>query len=138
MGDYYRQEDWQDEQAKDPKFVEAQEEQKLSYQLTRLRLIRGLTQEELAERIDTRQSSISRLESGKQKPSIGFLEKVVDALDGVMELDVYPREEYEEYIESISHDEEETGEREFVIEVHNWPMRPQMNVNTVNESAEPM
>lgn len=39
----------------------------------------GLTQEQLAERMHTSQSSIARLESGRSKPSVTTLEKVAEA-----------------------------------------------------------
>lgn len=45
------------------------------------RLKRGLTQTGLAKKIGTRQSAISRLESGSYNPSINFLEKVAKALN---------------------------------------------------------
>ena len=45
-----------------------------------LRLEQGLSQEALAERIGTKQSAISRLESGDYNPSVEFLSKVAHAL----------------------------------------------------------
>lgn len=45
------------------------------------RIKRGLTQKELARRIGTKQSAVSRLESGSCNPSISFLQKVADALN---------------------------------------------------------
>lgn len=39
-----------------------------------------MSQEELAERIGTKKSNISRLESGKYNPSLDFLTKVAEAL----------------------------------------------------------
>lgn len=45
------------------------------------RLAAGLTQEGLAQRIGTRQSVISRLESGEANPSLGTLRKVAKALN---------------------------------------------------------
>lgn len=44
------------------------------------RIEKGLTQEELARKIGTKQSAISRLESGTYNPSLAFLEKVASAL----------------------------------------------------------
>jgi DNA-binding XRE family transcriptional regulator len=41
---------------------------------------RNLTQKELAELIGTRQSNISRLESGNYNPSIDFLNKIALAV----------------------------------------------------------
>ena len=45
------------------------------------RIEEGLTQRELARKIGTKQSAVSRLESGSYNPSIAFLQKVADALD---------------------------------------------------------
>lgn len=44
------------------------------------RLKMGLTQEELAKRLNTKQSSISRLERGLDLPSLSFLAKIADVL----------------------------------------------------------
>ena len=44
------------------------------------RIEKGLTQKELAQRIGTKQSAISRLESGTYNPSLSFLQKVSEAL----------------------------------------------------------
>ncbi len=45
------------------------------------RVQKGLTQKELAERVGTKQTSISRLESGRLSPSISFLSQIATALD---------------------------------------------------------
>lgn len=44
------------------------------------RLEQGLTQSELAKKIGTKQSAISRIESGNYNPTITFLEKTAKAL----------------------------------------------------------
>jgi len=44
------------------------------------RLEKGITQSELAQMIGTKQSAISRLESGSYNSSMAFLQKVADAL----------------------------------------------------------
>ncbi len=44
------------------------------------RIEKGLTQTQLAKKIGTKQSAVSRLESGECNPSIHFLEKVAKAL----------------------------------------------------------
>jgi DNA-binding XRE family transcriptional regulator len=49
-------------------------------QLIKLRIEKGLSQEELARIVGTRQSAISRLESGDYNPSMQFLYKVAKAL----------------------------------------------------------
>jgi len=45
------------------------------------RIEKGFTQSDLAKKVGTRQSAISRLESGNYNPSISFLEKVAKALN---------------------------------------------------------
>ena len=45
------------------------------------RIKKGLSQKELARKIGTKQSAISRLESGTYNPSLSFLQKVSEALD---------------------------------------------------------
>ena len=47
---------------------------------------RGLTQTELAERIGTKQSVISRLEIGKANPSVAFLRKLAEALSSNLQI----------------------------------------------------
>jgi transcriptional regulator with XRE-family HTH domain len=83
-----RFDDWLDEQMQDPAFRAAMEELEPAYQVARLRIVRGLTQKELAKLVGTRQSSISRLESGKAQPSISFLRRVIEALGGRLVIQV--------------------------------------------------
>ena len=45
------------------------------------RLKQGISQGELAEKIGTRQSAISRFESGSYNPTVQFLYKIADALN---------------------------------------------------------
>jgi DNA-binding XRE family transcriptional regulator len=45
------------------------------------RIENGLSQSQLAKKIGTKQSAISRFESGRSNPSIGFLRKLADAVD---------------------------------------------------------
>ncbi len=48
--------------------------------LIEARIKKGLTQEALARKIKTKQSAIARVESGNANPSIGFLQKLAEAL----------------------------------------------------------
>lgn len=45
------------------------------------RIEKGLTQAGLAHKMKTKQSAVSRLESGNYNPSLAFLEKAAKALD---------------------------------------------------------
>ena len=49
-------------------------------QLIQIRNELGFTQKELADKVGTRQSAISRLEAGEYNPSIEFLNKLAHAL----------------------------------------------------------
>ncbi|UNC93537.1 helix-turn-helix transcriptional regulator [Candidatus Contubernalis alkaliaceticus] len=49
-------------------------------ELIKFRIEQGLSQKELAEKIGTKQSAISRLESGEYNPSIELLSKIAHAL----------------------------------------------------------
>ena len=60
--------------------------QKLISKLTAARIEKGLTQEQLAMRIGTQRSNISRIESGTQNLSVDMLTKICDALD--MDFDI--------------------------------------------------
>ncbi len=80
-----------------PDFVQAYREVEPEFQAARqvlgLRLARGLTQEELAQRVGTKQSSISRLERASIKPSLSFLQRVAEALDAQLVVRLIPKEE---------------------------------------------
>ena len=79
-------EEWEAEQLHDAKFVEALKELEPGYQIARLRMIRGLTQEQLAEMVGTKQPAIARLESGQTTPSISFLRRLACALGANLEI----------------------------------------------------
>ena len=73
-----------EEKLRDPEFRQAYEELEPAYQVARLRIMRGLTQAQLAERVGTKQPSIARLESGQVPPRLSFLRRVVEALGGTL------------------------------------------------------
>jgi len=50
------------------------------------RIEKRMTQAELAERADTKQSNISRFESGNYNPSVEFLQKIAEALGKRLEI----------------------------------------------------
>ena len=55
-------------------------------QVIRKRLEKGLSQKQLAEKVGTKQSAISRLEGGNSNPSVAFLEKISKALGGKLQI----------------------------------------------------
>ncbi len=91
---------WQEhkkELLKDPEFAreyQALEPQyRLAAALIRLRRSRGLTQEQLAKLVNTKQESIARLESARSLPSLSMLQRVAGALGAEIEINLKPREE---------------------------------------------
>jgi len=80
---------------RDPEFraeYEALElEYKLASALIQLRLSKGLTQEELAKKLHTKQASIARLESGSSLPSLSTVKRVAEALDAELDIAVRPK-----------------------------------------------
>lgn len=68
-----------------PAFKKAYEESELEYQIARAlikaRIEKGLTQAQLAKKLHTRQSVISRVENAKTVPSLSFLKRLADVLN---------------------------------------------------------
>ena len=82
--------DFKKDLLKDPEFKKAYDALELEFsvieQVIRRRLEKGLSQKQLAEKIGTKQSAISRLEGGNISPSIAFLEKVAKALGSKLQI----------------------------------------------------
>jgi len=70
-------------QMKNPDFAQEyealREEHEIARQIIRARLAAGLTQKELAQRIGTKQSNMSRIENGNCNPSITTLSRIAKA-----------------------------------------------------------
>jgi len=66
-------------------------EYRLAANLIRLRLAKGLTQEDLAKILNTKQESIARLENGGSLPSLSTMKKLADALDAELEINLRPK-----------------------------------------------
>ncbi len=75
---------------KRPGFKEAQEETRLEYEIARAlikaRLAKGLTQAEIAKRMHTKQSVISRVENARTMPSLAFLKRLAEVLNASLEV----------------------------------------------------
>lgn len=82
------------EQLKDPEFAREYEalgpEFEVIEQILALRLKRGLTQRQLAERVGTQQPSIARLERTRGATDLNFLRRVAQALDARLEIRLVP------------------------------------------------
>lgn len=76
----------------DPEVKRLYDEMESEYQVISAvigkRLEKKMSQRDLADRIGTKQSAISRLESGNSNPSIQFLDKVAKALDGQLQIKI--------------------------------------------------
>lgn len=83
-------EDFEKELFKQPGFKEAQEETRLEYEIARAlikaRIEKGLTQAEVAKRMNTKQSVISRVENAKTVPSLSFLKRLAHVLDASLHI----------------------------------------------------
>ena len=77
-----------------PEFKEAYEELRLEFELAKklieARTNSGLSQEELAQRMNTSQSAIARLEGGASLPSLRSLAKFAEATNTEIEIHLKP------------------------------------------------
>lgn len=78
------------ESLKDPKVKEEYDKLQPEFALIRAmidaRARKGITQKKLATRMKTKQSVISRLESGRANPSLAFLKRLAQALNTNLEI----------------------------------------------------
>jgi transcriptional regulator with XRE-family HTH domain len=89
---------WKEQKKKlmqNPEFVREynalEPEYKLASALIRLRLAKGLTQEDLAKMLNTKQESIARLENAGSLPSLSTMKKLAKALDADLEINLRPK-----------------------------------------------
>jgi DNA-binding XRE family transcriptional regulator len=77
---------------KDPEFKKAYDDLGPEFELVRMlikkRLEQKMTQAQLAKKIGTKQSAVSRLEQGSYNPSINFLKKVSKALNAELQISI--------------------------------------------------
>lgn len=94
MKNYINWEDHKKDLLKNPKFREAIKETTLEYEVARAiiaaRIHKGLTQSDLAQRLETQQSVISRVENAKTTPSLSFLKRLAGALDTTLHVGFKP------------------------------------------------
>lgn len=69
----------------DPELREEYEKLELEFSIARQiiqkRISKSMSQSELAAKIGTKQSAISRIESGRYNPSLSMLQKIASALE---------------------------------------------------------
>ncbi|MBM4177215.1 helix-turn-helix transcriptional regulator [Candidatus Gribaldobacteria bacterium] len=103
---------------KDPEFKkyfhDAGRKLELAYKMACLREKRKMSQEQLAKKIKTTQSSIARMESGGQNFSTEMLARVADALGCNLQVDFILREEpnkpYDPFTRGVS-EKRDVGEK---------------------------
>jgi ribosome-binding protein aMBF1 (putative translation factor) len=80
---------------KDPKVVEAYQEFQPEFAIIKkiieARINKGITQKKLAQKMKTKQSAISRLESGTANPSLSLLKRLAEALNARLEIRLIPK-----------------------------------------------
>ncbi len=104
-------EKWHEQQLQDPEFLAELEKLEPGYQVARLRILRGLTQSQLAEMVGTKQPSIARLENGESTPSLSFLEKVAEALGADLKVSLIPKSPAHSLRENSGPSNYKTGEQ---------------------------
>ena len=75
---------------KNPEFRKEYKESELEFQISqtiiRARVEKGYTQKQLAEKLHTKQSVISRVESARTTPSLSFLKRIATALNADLQV----------------------------------------------------
>ncbi|MBU1031553.1 helix-turn-helix domain-containing protein [Patescibacteria group bacterium] len=75
---------------KDPEFKKLYEESQPEFEIAkaiiRARIARKITQKELAERMNTTQSVISRVEQARTSPSVSFLKRLAAAINATLQV----------------------------------------------------
>ncbi|WP_308580415.1 helix-turn-helix domain-containing protein [Oribacterium sinus] len=72
-------------------FEKLQSERDLTMSLVRARKEAGLTQEELSKKTGISQADISRLENGTRNPSLALLNRIAEAMNSELIIDIVPR-----------------------------------------------
>ena len=91
MKNYIEFEEFKKELLKDPETKKSydalEEEYSLIAAVIQKRIEKDMTQADLARKMGTKQSAISRLESGKCNPSFNFLKRVAKAFDSKVKIE---------------------------------------------------
>lgn len=86
---------WEKEALKDPRLREEYEKLQPEFAVIeavlRARKEKGLRQQDIARKIGTKQSVISRLEAGGTNPTVSFLQRLAKALDNRLEIRFIPK-----------------------------------------------
>ena len=83
--------DWQVQLYDDPDFLAECRRLETGYQIARLRLLRGMTQAELADGLGICEALIASFENGSSMPNLPFLKRIAEKLDAQVEIKIRPR-----------------------------------------------
>ena len=72
-------------------YQDLQPELEIIKKIIEARVGQGISQEKLAQKMKTKQSAISRLETGRGNPSLDFLQRLANALDSRLEVRFLPK-----------------------------------------------
>lgn len=72
--------------------------------IVRLRTVEGLSQEELARRMGTTKAAVSRLESGRHRPTVETLRRLAEAVGGRLTITIVMPEPSEHGVASERHE----------------------------------
>lgn len=89
--DQYKREAFVKDQKLKKEYDRLQPEFALVRLILKVRMKKKLTQKMLAKKLGTKQSAISRLESGSANPSLNFLHRLAEALNSRLEIRLVPR-----------------------------------------------
>jgi transcriptional regulator with XRE-family HTH domain len=128
MSPNIRFEEWEEQRMQDPEFRAAAEALEPGYQVARVRILQGLTQQELATRVGTKQPSIARLESGTVEPRLSFLRRVAEALGARLELRIVASQRIPLSVgQPFATDRSDTYTNEESIPAPGWPRREDLS-----------
>ena len=95
MNSYTDFETFREKSLKNPKIKQAYDELEPEFKLISMmiekRIKENLTQAELAKKLGTKQSAISRFESGTYNPSLAFLRKLAKGLGAELKISITPK-----------------------------------------------
>lgn len=123
-----------------PEYIAVKKELKpyfiLANNVLALRLMKGWTQKDLADKTKTKQANISKIEAGLSNPSIKFLIKLAKALD-VDIVDLLEEHSSSKDIVSSSTKQIDNASNDEAISVPNWPgqEQTQIDINDPSKSA---
>jgi len=120
---------------------------RLADEVLLLRKKRGLTQKELATKVETTQAVVSRLENATVKPSMETILKIAEALNAVVDIRLVPIEEVRKTSEDVSESnaQKQTDPLEGIVYFHadeikdepqNW-IKPETLSSLLSISGKP-